>query len=511
MKLIIMKQILFYILFILFSFQQGIAQNSTGQIVDAKTGESIPYANVQVNKQESLISNSDGFFSVSEINNKDNSVLDITYLGYINTSLTLAQLKSQNNIIKLEPGIFELTAVDVANSKPDANSIMATVKKNLVQNYSNQEQSSKDVLFYRESNFFKPEKFDMEITKSTGFTKTSLKLANTELNSFVSNLITHPPRQFSDMLCNYYKNTKIDNKKSVSLSKMEVIKTTKLMDEYQSANIEDLQQTATKMLLKYLDSTKYYRVKSGLFGSKDSLSLRKDFYKNKKIRGNKTQIPTTKSNLRTFVTKNNFLLNNKLDFVTQPELYDYNYEGAIYSNNNEFTYILTFKPNKNKAKYTGKLYISERDFAVIRADFTLSEGKTVKEMNMKLLLGVKSAENVSKGTLIFNPNPNGIGYYLRYASREKGISFYVNRPLKFIELSDTERDFLAFDIKVEGNSLNKREVLNISHTGITNAAFSEVIEKDSKPIKLKKYDPSLWKGITTIEPLEEMKQFKIAE
>lgn len=488
-----MHKILSYLLFILFSLQQGIAQKNTGKIIDSKTGESIPYANILIDNTESLISNADGFFSVSDENSQDNSILEVSYLGYINSRITFAELKRQQNTIKLQPGVFELNAVDVSNNKPDAYSIMAAVKKNLESNYKNQHSSSKELLFYRESNSFKPEKLEMEITKSTGFTKNSLKVANEEIKSFNSNLVKHPPKEFTDMLSNYYRTTKMDKNKSILLSKLKVIKTTNLKDEYQSANVEDLEQIASKLILKHLDSTKFYRVKSGLFGSRDSISLREDFYKNRKNSNKKRQTPTTNSNLKTFMSKNNFLLNNKLDFVTQPEHYEYHYEGAIYSNDNEFTYILTFKPKRNRAKYEGKLYISETDYAVVRADFTLADGKTVKEFNMKFLLGIKSAENVSKGTLIFNRNPNGIGYYLRYASREKGFSFYVNRPLKFIELSKSEKDVLALDIKIEGNTLFKKEVLNLEPPiGITNTTFSEIIEKEVQPIKLKKYDRSLW-------------------
>ena len=505
-----MKRILFYLFFILLGLQQGIAQNITGKIIDSKTGESIPYANIQINNTESLISNADGFFSISESNSEDTSVLNVSYLGYVNTRITLAQLKSQQNIIRLEPGVFELSAVDVSNAKPNAYSIMATVKKNLERNYKNQDQPTKEVLFYRESNFFKPEKLDMEIIKSTGFTKNSLKLTNAELNSFNSKLVLNPPKEYTDMLCNYYTSNKMEKDKRVSFSKLEVVKATKLMDENRSTNIDDLQQTATKMLLKHLDSTKYYRVKSGLFGSRDTISLRKDFYKKKK-NNNKTQTTSSIRSLKYFISRNNFLQNNRLDFVNQSELYEYDYEGAIYSNENEFVYVLKFKPKRSKAKYTGKLYISETDYAVVRADFTLAEGKTVKEFNMKFLLGIKSFEDVSRGTLIFNRNQSGTGYYLRYASREKGNSFYINRPLKFIELSDSEKDVLAFDIKVEGSSLNKREILNISRTESTNATFEDVVEKDFKIIDVKKYDPALWKGMSTIEPLEEMKQFKTAD
>jgi hypothetical protein len=512
MNFTIMNKIFFYLLFILFPFLHGIAQKNTGRIVDSKTGESIPYANIQVDTTESLISNADGFFSISENNTTENTIIAVSYLGYTNSRITLGELKKQQNIIKLNSVVFELDAVTISNEKPDAYSIMIAVRKNLETNYKSQIQPSKEVLFYRESNSFTPKKMDIEITKSTGFTKQSLKLSNAEINTLNSNLIIHPPKEFTDVLCNFYKNTKTVKDKNSFLSKIEFIKATNLKDDYQSANVEDLEEILSKLILKHLDTTKYYRVKSGLFGSRDSISLREDFYKNRKNNNKRRQAPSTNSNIKTFLSNNDFLQNNKLDFVTQPELYEYHYEGATYSNNNEFTYVLTVKPKKSKAKYTGKLYISETDYAVLRTDFTLSPGKTLKEFNMKLLLGVKYAENISKGTLLFERNSNGNGYYLRYASREKGYSFYVNRPLKFIELSDSDKDVLALDTMIEGNTLFKKEVLTInSPTAISNTAFSEVVEKGLQPIKLKKYDPSIWKGINTIEPLQEMKQYKTAD
>lgn len=167
----------------------------------------------------------------------------------------------------------------------------------------------------------------------------------------------------------------MEKDKQILFSKLDVVKATKLKDENRSANVDDLQQAATKMLLKHLDSTKYYRIKSGLFGSRDTLSLRRDFYKKKQKKSNKNQISSSKTSLEAFISKNNFLQNNKLDFVTQYELYEYEYEGAIYSSENEFIYVLKFKPRKSKTKYTGKLYVSEADYAVVRADFTLAEKK----------------------------------------------------------------------------------------------------------------------------------------
>jgi hypothetical protein len=262
-----------------FGFQAGIAQNITGKVIDAKNGESIAYANIQVNGSENLISNAEGYFTISGSNNHDEAVIAVSYLGYANRQLTVGELKSQQNTIALEPGVFDLDSVTAA--KPDPDGIMAEVRKNLARHYTNNGQPSKNTLFYRKANSFKPIKLDVEITKSTGFTKKSLQSVNSQLGVFTSSLISKPPQEFSDMLCNYYTATMKKNDKPMFFNKLEVVKAIKLRDENRSASLDEMQTMATNMLLQHLDTTKYYRIKSGLFGSRDTISLRKDFNKKK--------------------------------------------------------------------------------------------------------------------------------------------------------------------------------------------------------------------------------------
>lgn len=502
-----MTRTLFCLFFVLLGIQAAIAQNTSVKVVDSKSGESIPYANIKINESENLVSNSEGYFNVSG-NNTDAAILAVSCMGYVNRQLTLGELKNLAYTIRLEPGAFALETVNVSNVKPDPDQIMAKVKENLARHYKNNGQPSKDMLFTREVHSLKPSKLDVEITKSTGFTKKGLKLVNADLKTFTAELISHPPQEFTDMLGNYYKAAKYDT--PAHAPKLEVIKAIKLKDENRSTSIDDLEKTAGKLLFKHMDSTKYYRVKSGFFGSRDTISLRKDFDK-KRNHINTSLIANTKSTLMSFIAKNTPLQSSKLNFINQPELYEYTYEGAIYSNENEFIYVLNFKPRKSKAKYTGKLYVTEADYAVVRADYTLEEGKTLSGFNLKFLLGVKTSENVSKGTLIYKPNPNGIGYHLHYASVEDGEYFYINRPLKFIELTDEDKDVLALDLKIETTMSDKTEFLNMSRSEITEAAFEKVKEIDFKYVLLKGYDPKIWKDYSAIEPLEEMKQFRIVE
>jgi hypothetical protein len=68
------------------------AQNIKGKIIDANR-ESIPYANIKVNETENLVSNAEGYFMLSENNSRDETVLSVSYLGFVNRQLTVSELK----------------------------------------------------------------------------------------------------------------------------------------------------------------------------------------------------------------------------------------------------------------------------------------------------------------------------------------------------------------------------------------------------------------------------------
>lgn len=170
--------------------------------------------------------------------------------------------------------------------------------------------------------------------------------------------------------------------------------------------------------------------------------------------------------------------------------------------------FLRYQRITEPTKYLGKLYISETDYAILRTDYILDEGEKLNNFNMKLLLGIKVSENVSKGTIIYKKRAEDDNYYMQYAVTESGNYFYLNRPLKLIELAKGEKDVLALDFKIEANTRNKTEFLNISRSETTAAAIAKIKEEDFKYINIKSYDPKIWKDYNAIEPLQEMKQFR---
>ena len=489
----------------------GVAQNYTARIVDFESGESLPNAGVQINGTENIISNAEGYFTIPEKNSDDATVLTISFLGYNSVNITVGELRNNQFVIKLKPGIFELETVNVSNSNfnNDPDSIMAAVKRNLARNYKSTDKPLKNMIFYREGTAFRPVKLKAQMTESTGFRKKELKATNDELNLFANKLVSHPPQEFTDMLCNYYTTQKTVNNKPVTVSKYDVVKAVKLKDKNRAVALKELQEKASGIMFKHIDTTKNYRVKSGLFGTRDTV-LYGNSFERKKEKVKKSALSSAKSSIRSFLTNGNFLQNSSLDFVTKHGLYEYSYEGAIQSDG-EWVYIIKFTPRKRMAKYAGTLYVSEKDYAIVRADYTLGEGKTLGGVNLKFVLGVKQSENVSRGTLIFKRTEDEQGYYLQYGSRETGSYIYINRPLKFIEIGEGKKDEVAFDIKVEANMVDKQEYFVISRSEISESEYDKAEESEFEYIHLDSYDPNIWREYSAIEPLQEMKQFRSIE
>lgn len=118
-------------LFILTGLQTN-AQNITAKIIDAETGESLPYAGIQINDTESVIGNGEGYFTLPEKHSNDATLLTISFLGYKSARLTVADLKRADLTVKLQPGAFSLETVYISSEdqqQRNPDTIMARVKR----------------------------------------------------------------------------------------------------------------------------------------------------------------------------------------------------------------------------------------------------------------------------------------------------------------------------------------------------------------------------------------------
>lgn len=501
-----MARLILYFLTFVSGILTANAQQITARILDAQTQESIPYATIRIG-QTDLISNNDGYFTFSSKNDAD--VMDISFIGYDSKQLSINQLKQNNNIVYLTQGSYDIGEIYVSNIRPDPNEIMKLVNENLDINYKSIDYKS--TVFIRGSNTFKPEKFEMKLKKATDLSKSEVKEINQEIESLITQTISTPTKSYSDKLIDVYK--------TADQYKLEVKKAVKLMDENRSSDYDQLQKSSTELFYKVMDTTKFYRIKSGLIGSRDTISFSKEYNENKRNTKDETEkrnLNSLKSGLKNIIRQSSFdtpksFMASNIDFIQDTDAYTYSYTDATYFGD-DLVFVIEFTPKKSRAKYSGKLYVNEADYAVMRADYKLADGKKPQGINLKLLLGVKISEGLNKGIVLYRKNPITNTYYLQYSLHETEQYFYLNRPVKFIELTDGRgKDKISYNIKVEGRNIDKTEYLNISMQDISKSDYEAFQEKEFKYQILKKYDPNIWKGFNIIEPLEEMKRFEVVE
>jgi len=487
-----MKHLIIFYIFLLSSFF-GISQNITARLLDKNTQNPIPFAAIKTAEFNGVISNEEGYFTINE--EKENSVITISCLGYKNKKLSIKDIKNLNFIIRLEESINELNTVYVSNKRPNADSIISRVRQNLSKNYDTK--LYKHEIFSRETAYLDFDRLDFEIEKASHVKKKNIESANKSMDSLSKAVINSKTKHFKDFKADLFVN---DSTKT----KLKVYKATELIDQKNNLSIDEVQKRAQHIILKYLDTSLTYKLKTGLFKIEDSLSLKDEDKKepNKK----EYQVKDLNEHANNILKRSHFYENSMLSKILDTDLYDYSFIDVSYFNN-ELIYIINYKPKRSKSKYTGKLFIADDTYAITKVDFEFADGKRGEKFNLKLLLGVKYVENMRKGTVIYHKDSLN-KYQLQYIKYEEGRYFYVSRPLKFIENSP-EKNKTSFDFTIEGNIITKQELLLTYSTKINPNFFNQQKEEKTVPyFKLNKYDATIWGLDQTLEPLQEMKEFK---
>jgi len=291
-------------------------------------------------------------------------------------------------------------------------------------------------------------------------------------------------------------------------AKLNVHKATSLVDKKKNFSLDNVQTKAQDLILKYLDTTLTYKLKTGLLRIEDSMSLKSNS-DNKKDNEAIYDVKNLKGETHGLLHDAQTYDDSFMKKIINPELYKYEFIDVT-GFNGELVYIISFRPRKAKSKYSGKLYITDESFAVIKLDYDFAKGKRGEKFNLRLLLGIKYVENINKGTIIYQRNADST-YSPKYINQEEGRYFYVNRPIKFIENSRAKNK-VGFNFLIEGSAKNKQELFIINNSALNVSDFSAFTELEDVPYqKLNQYDPSIWKTYNAIEPLEEMKRFKSSE
>ncbi len=119
-----------------------------GKIIDGKTGKPVVYANIVISGTNiGTIANIEGKFALKiPLNDTAESVV-ISSIGYINKVIRISQLKTTNNLIKLDPATLDLAEIYIRPQ--DARELLISALNNIRNNYSTE--PSMVTAFYRES------------------------------------------------------------------------------------------------------------------------------------------------------------------------------------------------------------------------------------------------------------------------------------------------------------------------------------------------------------------------
>ena len=470
-----------------------IAQNLTAKVVDAN-GNPIAFATVQTSKNTGVITNEEGYFTIN-VQDAINKELTFSCLGFTTTTIAIDTIANNDYIITLEEYISELNQVYLSNTTPDAYEIIRKVNLNLSKNYKDEKVTYN--FFQRNTAYADFDRFEVKINKASGLRKKQLTGVNKSIDSLTQSIVNSNTVYFQDYLGDLMIKTKKE-------AKLKVHKATSLVDNTKNFSLDNVQTKAQHLILKYLDTTKTYKLKTGIIKIEDSLSL-KSSERESEDKEDTYDVSNLKGDTHNMVHSSQSYDNSFLRKIIDEERYKYEFVD-ITSLDGELVYMISFKPRKAKSKFAGTLFITDESFAVIKLDYTFGKGKRGEKFNLKLLLGVKYVENINSGTILFQKNTQDI-YVPKYIKEEEGHYFYVNRPIKFIENSSAKNK-VGFNFVIEGSAKAKNEVYIISNEDLNMETFNTYTELKEIPYqRLKQYDPSIWKNYNAIEPLEEMKSF----
>jgi len=469
------------------------AQELTAKIIDQATGEPVPFVAIQTAEFKGVISNEEGVFII-DIAKVDENTIKLSCMGYQSLTLSIDDITTSDYIIELVPAINELNAIYLTNTKPNVDSIVSRVNKNLNKNYKSDSLSYN--FFYRETSYIDFENLEFKVNKSSNFKKRQLAEANEDLNKMGDEIMNGDFVYFTDYSGNLHV---MEN----SRKKIDIEKATKIINSNKNISLDNIQENAQNIVLRYLDTTKTYKLKTGLFKIEDSLSLAND--NNKDDNPNEFDVENLRKSTTSILNKSQRGTSSILKKILNTENYEYTLVNANLINN-EMVYLIEFEPKRSKANFKGRFYVSEDTYGVLKLDYSYAKGKRGEKINLRLILGVKYIENVSQGTIIYNKNDLDF-YEPRYIKIESGQYFYLNRPLKFIENS-SDRNKTTFNFKIEGNTINREELLFSNINTLTSSDYDAIQEKKMITFEtLRKYDANVWSGKETLAPTTELKTF----
>ncbi|RMB63498.1 carboxypeptidase-like regulatory domain-containing protein [Dokdonia sinensis] len=479
------------------------AQSYSATVLDAKTGEPIPFATIQLSKNRGTVTNGEGIFSIDmeDVAKLRDSVF-ISSMGY--EEVSIYPKKATDTIIRLAEKLNELEIVFLTDNPLEPNEIVERIKENLASNYPNNYTQKK--LFFRQSLYNKMNRADVDFKKST----------IEELNeALIDSIVMQIPKESS-----YYSESIGTLSGNYNKQKLFVDKSAKLYDKSKDVSFDGFGKRLEKIFKENVKPDSYLKIKSGWFGTKVEL----DEVETKEapdgddggVQVRVGEDPTTqditsgvKDDINELYEQLFFQEDTKLDFLQKSNRYEFTQTG-ITSIGENLVYILDFEPKGGK-DFSGTMYVNTDDFAIVRLDF-----QNVKKLYGIKLLGIGYRDILYKGTSLFAKDESS-GYSLKYMELERGIEFTLDRPLTVIEKNKNvkgrrKQNELDLNLDFKTTAVTKSEFVVFDSKDLSESDYG--IAKESTGVEatyLSAYDPAFWEGYTIMEPNATIQAFKVVE
>ncbi len=473
------------------------AQSISARIVDAKTGEPVPYATIQYGENKGIISNDEGKFSLYVSSTAAIDSLIISSMGYEKTSFAVKQ--PMDTLIAVAPKPIELSEVYLFDHELDIDEIIDKVKERLPENY--RQKAIRQRLFFRKSSLDRLTKFDIDFKEST------IEEFNEAFMDSVLSVLPKGDAYYTESLCDLYQ--------SRDSSRLKIEKAAELYDKDNEVSVEAIGKRMEDIFKANVKPDSYLKIKSGMFGTKVQVDS---------ILENSDEAAELESELKEpekndFHSHKRWQLNqlyselfykedSKLNIIDKSNRYRFTLEGYT-SIDDQGVYVIGFEP-KGSADFEGMLYVNIEDFAVMRLDYS-----NVKSLRRIKLLGFYYEETAFRGTSIYAKNSNG-QYDLKFINRIEGRTMGVDRPLKVIEKNKNVRgrrkqNELSLNIDLVNLNTEKFELVVYDSELISPDEFNSAKENENiKATYMSRYDPEFWNGYNIMEPNQAIREFTVS-
>jgi hypothetical protein len=475
---------------LLFAFNAN-AQIVTGKLTDEQQ-HPIEYASVQLGTDYVIVTNTEGIFVVDLSKKGTADKVIFSCIGFKTIAVDVDSFKDGTYVLPEQ--INELSEVVI--QKLSATEILTEVIKNAPANYASA--AMKQTFFLRSSNDSKIISSDIKLVKSSLETKSTLKELNKDIEAAAKTGKNKRSQDYSESYGYLYQNDKS--------SKLIVEKAVELKNKEKDVSNGQTSRVL-QVLKKHLEPDATYKVDSGWFTFMDSMKVN-DSSKEKKTDVKVAGLKSDVTDLTDVLNK--FYANDDFDFLTEFKRYTYKLEG--YASTEDATiYIIDFKPLKSSADYYGKIYVNADDYAVVRLQYNLKEGKKIATPYIaKMFLGFKKIDRNVKVNASYIKNEKG-QYGLNFVKEQKDSYQYINRPLKFTKNKADKKEedkMLKIDLLTEVDQFVTNELFIIESQPISSQQFNGITEKDKYDVNyMSKYDPSIWKDYNVIAPVEAIKNY----